>query len=117
MQPYAYMRKSSVRDPDKDTSPETQEREVRGLATRHGDEIEPSAMLADWDISGRGKFTAKRLGYLDLIEAVRSGKCSAVYSYSLSRLGRSVKELAGFFDLCQEHHVPVRLVADSVDTS
>jgi hypothetical protein len=40
-----------------------------------------------------------------------------VYSYSLSRLGRSTSELARLFDLCAVHKVPVRLVVDSVDTS
>ncbi|MHB8893006.1 MAG: recombinase family protein, partial [Candidatus Limnocylindrales bacterium] len=114
-QPYAYLRKSSVRDPSKEMAPETQEREVRALAERHGDaEIE---ILADWDISGRAKFTAKRTGYLKLVEAIQAAQVSAVYSYSLSRLGRSTAELARFFELCQSRHIPIRLVADAVDTS
>jgi DNA invertase Pin-like site-specific DNA recombinase len=115
--PFAYLRKSSVRDLAKEISPETQEREVRVLAARNGDDGDALAMLSDWDISGRAKFTAKRAGYLRLVDAVQSGEASAVYSYSLSRLGRSVAELSRFFDLCAERHVPVRLVVDSVDTS
>src|SRR4051794_905298 len=104
------MRKSSVRDLAKDISPETQEREVRALATRRGDDAASLVMLSDWDVSGRAKHTAKRAGYLRLVEAVESGECSAVYSYSLSRLGRSVAELSRFFDLCHQRGVPVRLV-------
>lgn len=115
--PYAYMRKSSVRDLAKDVSPETQEREVRALAARHGDDGGALVMLSDWDVSGRAKYTQKRTSYLQLIEAIGSGDCCAVYSYSLSRLGRSATELSKLFDLCKEHGVPIRLVADVVDTS
>lgn len=98
-----------------DMSPETQEREVRALARRHGDgEL---TILADWDISGRGQFTKNRLGYQQLLTAIDSGQCSAIYSYSLSRLGRSVHELTGLFERCKAQGVSVRLVADSVDTS
>ncbi|CAN5705457.1 hypothetical protein BH23CHL7_BH23CHL7_20810 [soil metagenome] len=117
MSAYAYLRKSSVRDPARDTSPETQEREVRALAKRHGDNGSTLVILADWDISGRGQYTKKRLAYQQLIAAIEAGACSAVYSYSLSRLGRSVTELSRLFDLCHEHGVPVRLVVDAVDTS
>src|SRR4051812_49356366 len=112
MAAYGYMRLSSMRGDGSEVSPETQEREVRSLAARHGDdEIE---WLSDWDVSGRASKTAKRVGYLKLVEAIEAGGVSAVYSYSLSRLGRSVAELARFFDLCSEHKVPIRLVADAV---
>src|SRR3954449_8490660 len=117
MTAYAYMRKSSVRDFAKDVAPETQEREVRGLAARHGDRDDALVMLADWDVSGRGQFTKKRVGYLRLVNEIESGHCSAVYSYSLSRLARSAAELAKLFDLCKARGVPIRLVADVVDTS
>ncbi|HEY7935754.1 MAG TPA: recombinase family protein [Candidatus Limnocylindrales bacterium] len=115
--PYIYMRKSSVRDITTDMSPETQEREVRALAARHGDKITDRDVLADWDISGRAKFTRKRVEYLRLVAAIEADECSAVYSYSWSRVGRSVAELARFLDLCAAHRVPVRLVVDAVDTS
>lgn len=115
--PFAYLRKSSVRDPERDTSPETQEREVRDLAARHKDVIADADMLSDWDISGRAKFTSKRPGYLRLVEAIQAGEVSAVYSYSLSRLGRSSTELSRLFDLCKERRVPIRLSKDVVDTT
>jgi len=83
MRPYAYRRKSSVRD----TSPETQEREVRALARLHGDNGANLTILADWDISGSGRFTKKRAAYQQLVTTIESGACSAVYSYGLSRLG------------------------------
>jgi DNA invertase Pin-like site-specific DNA recombinase len=115
--PFAYLRKSSVRDPERDTSPETQEREVRALAARHGDVIADADLLSDWDVSGRAKYTAKRAAYLNLVDAIERGEVSAVYSYSLSRLGRSSTELSRLFDLCKEKRVPIRLSKDVVDTS
>lgn len=115
--PFAYLRKSSVRDPERDTSPETQEREVRALAHRHGDVIADDDVLSDWDVSGRAKYTAKRSAYLRLIDAIEHHEVSAVYSYSLSRLGRSSTELSRLFDLCKERRVPIRLSKDVVDTS
>lgn len=87
------------------------------LADRFHDNHGSLVVLSDMDISGQGKYTSKRRGYQTLLEAIRSGKATAVYSYSLSRLARSVAELDRFFALCQEHKVPVRLVADAVDTS
>lgn len=115
--PFAYLRKSYVRDPEHEMAPETQEREVRALAARHKDDIATADMLSDWDVSGRREFTSKRVGYLRLVEAITSGDVSAVYSYSLARLGRSTSDLSSLFDLCAERKVPIRLVADNVDTS
>ncbi|HEY5519976.1 MAG TPA: recombinase family protein, partial [Candidatus Limnocylindrales bacterium] len=115
--PHAYLRKSSVKNLATDLSPETQERAVRALAARHNDNGDRLVVLADWDISGSGRYTKKRVGYQQLLAAIKSGDCSAVYSYSLSRLGRSVHELTGLFALCAATDVPVRLVADAVDTS
>ena len=115
--PFAYLRKSSVRDPERDTSPETQDREVRALAARSGDVIADADTLSDWDVSGRAKYTAKRAAYLKLVDAIERGEVSAVYSYSLSRLGRSSTELSRLFDLCKERRVPIRLSKDVVDTS
>ena len=114
MTAYGYLRKSSTYG---STDPEaaTQEREVRALAARHGDD--DLIVLSDMDISGSGRYTKQRAGYQALAEAVRSSAASAVYSYSLSRLGRSVPELSGFIDLCRTKGVTVRLVVDNVDVS
>lgn len=117
MTAYGYLRKSSIRDATTDHSAETQEREVRTLAARHGHDNGSLVILSDMDISGQGKYTKRRIGYLTLCEAVKSGQATAVYSYSLSRLARSVAELNRFFELCAEQRVPVRLVADAVDTA
>jgi len=115
MPAYGYLRKSSVRDLATETAIETQEREVKALAARFGDT--DIILRSDWDVSGAGKYTKKRTGYLDLKDAIATGRCTAVYSYSLSRLGRSVRELSDLFDLCNERSVPLRLVVDAVDTS
>lgn len=115
MPAYAYLRKSSVRDPARDLSPAAQEAAVRELAGRH-DDAEQLVVLSDMDKSGRlGR--DKRPGYAALLEAIEGGRATAVYSYSLSRLGRSVTELSRLIADCDARRVPVRLYADSMDTT
>jgi DNA invertase Pin-like site-specific DNA recombinase len=116
MPAYAYLRKSYVKDPTREVSHEVQEAAVRDLAKRHADNGTSLTILSDWDLSGRlGR--DKRPGYNALLEAIESGQCSALYSYSLSRLGRSVAELARLIGDCTRRGIPVRLHADAVDTS
>lgn len=114
MTAYAYLRKSSIYG-SSDPEAAAQEHAVTELASRFGDA--PLTVLSDMDISGMGKYTARRKAYQELLAAVESGKAAAVYSYSLSRLARSVAEISRFLDLCAARNVPVRLVADSIDTS
>jgi DNA invertase Pin-like site-specific DNA recombinase len=113
---YAYLRKSSVQN-STDLAAHAQEHAIRELANRHGDNDDSLVVLSDLDVSGQQQSIGRRKGYRALVEAVESGACTAVYSYSLSRLARSVAELDRFFDLCVRHAVPVRLVADAVDTA
>ena len=116
MPPYAYLRKSSVHDPARELSYDVQEREVRALADRHGDNHGALILLSDWDKSGR-LGADKRPGYRALLQAIESGACSALYSYSLSRLGRSVPELSRLIADCNAREIPVRIAVDAVDTS
>lgn len=116
MTAYAYLRKSSVHDPKREVSHEVQEAAVREMAARHGDNNGSLVILSDWDKSGR-LGADRRPGYRALLEAIDSGAATAVYSYSLSRLARSVTELSGLIARCVVIGVPVRLYADHVDTS
>lgn len=112
--PIGYLRKSKVTS-DRHVSWEVQEREVRALAARHGDDdIE---LMADWSKSGRGAKTHLRTEYGRMRKMIEDGEVSALYSYSLSRLGRSLPELSSLIELCVEQGVAVRLVVDAVDTS
>lgn len=112
---YAYLRKSVSRDPAREVSHEVQEQAVRELAKRHGD-ADGLVILSDWDKSGR-LGADKRPGYRALLDGIESGRCTAVYSYSLSRLGRSVPELARLIADCDGRRLPVRIAVDAVDTS
>lgn len=114
MTAYGYLRKSVLHNGQHSDSQAVQEASVRALAARHGDD--EVTILSDWDKSGRlGR--AKRPGYDRLLSAIEDGEAHAVYSYSLSRLARSVKELAALFDLCAKHGVALRIDRDSLDTS
>jgi len=85
------------------------------MAARHG-EAEGLVLLSDWDKSGRlGR--DKRPGYDALWQAIETGRATSIYSYSMSRIARSVSELTRLFETCQGRNIPVRLEADVVDTS
>jgi site-specific DNA recombinase len=114
--PVAYLRKSRVIDERVGVSWEVQEGKVRELAAQHGDNGERLLILSDWNISGR-KGTAGRPGYKRLINMIEADEVAAIYSYNLARLSRSVQDLRALMQLADEHKVPVRLVADHVDTS
>lgn len=106
----AYLRKSRVQPGHNDVSWETQESEVRSLAKRHGHgELQ---IMADWNRSGAGHKTAARAEYLKLRAMIEANEVEALYSYSLSRLGRSVGELSSLAELCASQNVVVRLAKE-----
>ena len=114
MTAYAYLRKSVVKQDDPNNSPEAQEAAVKALASLEGDG-DSLVILSDWDKSGKlGR--DKRPGYDALWQAIETGRCSAVYSYSFSRLGRKMSDLLALFDACADRGIPVRLRADKIDT-
>jgi DNA invertase Pin-like site-specific DNA recombinase len=107
-QPVAYLRKSRVTS-DRHVSWEVQLAAVNELAARNGD-VNP-LVLSDWNKSGR-KGADARPGYAQLIEMIEAGQVSALYSYSLSRLSRSLSEFARLVDLCLANGVTIRLQAE-----
>jgi DNA invertase Pin-like site-specific DNA recombinase len=108
-QPVTYLRKSRVTN-DRHLSWQVQEGKVRELAAAHG-ENGNLIVLSDWNRSG-GKGTNGRPGYHQLVEMIEAGLVSAVYSYSLSRLSRSISDFATLAELCLAQKVPIRLAAD-----
>jgi DNA invertase Pin-like site-specific DNA recombinase len=109
-QPYAYLRKSRVFRDKRAVSPEMQLDEVKALAERHGETAE-LVVLSDMNVSGR-KGRSKRPGFNQLLEAIESGEVTAVYSYSLSRLSRSIPDLLELAEVCRAAGVPIHLVVD-----
>src|SRR3990172_4527703 len=110
----AYIRKSSA--PSKHTrtvSFEVQEQAVRDLAARHGDEL--AAVLTDW---GRSGGSTKRPDYQRLLVMVDAGEVATIYSYSLSRLSRSLLDFADLLDRCRARKVTIRLATEgTIDDS
>lgn len=124
--PFIYVRKSRDDDARRDESGEVVDRsgvswdvqvaQSRSIAALHGDVVDDRDVLSDWNLSGR-KGVAGRPDYARLVAAIESGECSAVYSYNLSRLSRSVKDLLALVELADSKGVPIRLVRDQIDTS
>lgn len=103
-----YLRKSSA--PSKrvrTVSFEVQEQEVRALAARNGDEL--GTMLSDWGKSGG---STKRPDYQRLLAMIDAGEVQTVYSFSLSRLSRSLIDFADLLERCKTHKVRIRLVQE-----
>jgi len=101
-----YLRKSRVTS-DRHLSWDVQESEIRALAARHGDA--DFELLSDWGRSGRGDKTRLRIGFRRLREMIQAGSVTVVYSYSLSRLARSLPEYAALAELCRDKGVKIRL--------
>ncbi len=110
---FGYVRKSVMADDDKTLSPLVQEERIRALAASRGDT--DLVILSDLGISGAK--VEERPDYMRLVAAIESGEASAVYAYDLSRLHRNTAEALRFFKLAEDRNVPVRLVAESIDTS
>ncbi|MEA2536026.1 MAG: site-specific recombinase [Chloroflexota bacterium] len=105
--PVAYIRKSRVTT-DRTVSWEVQEAAILEAAKRHGDTA--PMILSDWNRSGRG--TNGRPGYHQLRELVAAGRVSAIYSYTLSRLSRSLADFTSLVELCVDHGVSIRFAAE-----
>jgi DNA invertase Pin-like site-specific DNA recombinase len=86
-----------------------QERAVRELAARHDDEL-PDKILSDWGRSGAT--TRRRPDFRTMVEAIDAGQVTTIYSYSLSRLARSVLDFAELLERCRKHGVKIRLVQE-----
>ncbi len=106
---FAYLRKSRVFRDREIVSPEMQLAAVEDYARGFGDT--DLIVLSDMNVSGR-KGRRHRPGFDELLTAIESGDCAAVYSYSLSRLSRSIRDTMALADLCRDHGVPIRLARD-----
>lgn len=68
----------------------------------------------DEAFSGR---TADRPRFLALRLAIQNAEIQEVYALKLDRLGRSVKNVLEFYELCDQHHVRVVVVEQGFDTA
>lgn len=109
MKPYAYLRKSRVFRDQEIVSPEMQLAAAQEYAAQFGDR--DLVVLTDMNKSGR-KGRRERPGFDALLTAIEMGQVSAIYSYSLSRLSRSVRDTMALAELCKAHNVPIRLARD-----
>ena len=109
-----YIRRSSVSsDSPGDASREAQTEAGARLAAAFAPDM-PVVEYVDWGISGRRD---DRPEYMQLKAAIESGKVCCVFSYSLSRLGRTARELDALFSLCEANAVQVITQADGTLTA
>lgn len=114
--PYAYLRRSHAGPAatNGQMSFDAQRSAVLELAGRRGDP-EPE-LIIEWGVSGAARASSfggtgrggKRKAYHELRAAIDDDRVSALYSYSLSRLARSTRELLDLAEACVAHNVPIR---------
>lgn len=110
----AYIRRSSVSaDSPGDASREAQLDAARRLAAAFAPDAEIREYV-DWGISGRRD---DRPEYVRLKAAIAADEVCCVFAYSLSRLGRTARELDALFTLCEQHDVQVITQADGTLTA
>jgi DNA invertase Pin-like site-specific DNA recombinase len=100
----AYLRRSVSKDPSKEVSREAQEAACRRMAGGA-----PLTLYTDWGMSGG---TARRPEYQRLRADLAAGRVDAVYTYSVSRLGRNARELLDFLEACKARGVVVTTEAE-----
>jgi DNA invertase Pin-like site-specific DNA recombinase len=100
----AYLRRSVSKDPTKEVSREAQEAACRRMAGGA-----PLTLYVDWGVSGG---TSKRPEYQRLRADLEAGRVDAVYTYSVSRLGRNARELLDFLEACKARGVVVTTEAE-----
>jgi DNA invertase Pin-like site-specific DNA recombinase len=107
--PVAYLRRSRVDAARPGViSYEQQLQAVRRLAAEHGDDPDRLLILEDWGKSGRAEKQRARGAFTRLEALIDTGEASAVYSYSISRLARSIEVLSRLARLCEQRGVPIR---------
>jgi len=111
MPAYGYVRQSRSDDDSPSQSPLVQEERI--LAVALGRDPDIVVLPPDLNVSG-GKAMDARPAFADLLAAVRSGECTAVYAYDLSRLFRNLKEQILFFEMTEARRIPVRFVEGQV---
>lgn len=105
----AYLRRSRIDAKRPGTvSHEMQLEAVKALAKAHGDDPNGLTILEDWGKSGRRAKVSARNGFTELLASIERGDVTAIYAYSLSRLGRSIETLAILIERCSDAKIPVR---------
>jgi DNA invertase Pin-like site-specific DNA recombinase len=102
-----YIRQSRRADLDVALSYDAQLAAIHRMAALDG--LEPGAVTITADMgrsggAGRERF---RPAYRTMLEAMATGSIDTIYSLSMSRLGRSTKELLRVYELAVEHGVRI----------
>jgi DNA invertase Pin-like site-specific DNA recombinase len=112
MTAYGYIRQSRRADLDVALSPDQQRRDIATLAARDGETV--AAVFEDLGRSGGKGKERLRAGYQDLLNAIGSGAASVIYTKTLTRLGRSVRELYRVLELAETHGCRISTMKEGV---
>ena len=100
-----YIRQSRRADLDVALSPESQRAAIRRLAQADGIDPDSVQILSDLGRSGAAGKERFRAGYLDIRRMIDAGGLDTIYAVSLTRLARSMFELASLAQISVDHKV------------
>ncbi len=112
MRTMGYIRVSTSSQADLGVSLEMQEAKIRAYCLLN--DLELTEVICDADISGK---TLQRPGIQRLLDMIKSGKVNGVVIYSLSRLGRSTRDLLNLKYLVEKKGVTIHSLTEKIDTS
>lgn len=92
----------------------SREAQLAAISELCGPDVVPK-LYEDWNVSGNGKNTKRRAEYLRLKQDIEAGEVSMVAAYSLSRIGRSLKEVSAFVELCASTNTKLVTKTDHID--
>jgi DNA invertase Pin-like site-specific DNA recombinase len=103
--PVAYLRRSHAQASNTGAvSHEIQRQKIETLA---GEDAPRLVWIEDWGRSGRREKQNQRAAYAQLRRMLDAGEVSAIYTWSLSRLARSLTELNDLAHACADKGVPI----------
>lgn len=109
-----YIRQSRRADLDVALSPEGQRAAIRRLAQADGIDPDSVQILSDLGRSGAAGKERFRSGYLDLRRMIEAGGVDTIYAVSLTRLARSIFELATLARIAVDHKIRLHFEKEGI---
>ncbi len=112
MMTIGYIRVSTEGQATEGISLDMQESKIRTYCELN--DLDFPEIICDGGISGKN---LNRPGIQRVLDMVKTGQVTAIVIYSLSRLGRSTKDLLGVAELLDKKGVAVHSITEKIDTS
>jgi DNA invertase Pin-like site-specific DNA recombinase len=111
MTPVIYIRISTRKQEEAGSSAEAQLSICQNMVEADGLDVKRMIVLKD---AASGKSKKNRADYAKLLQLIAEGNVR-VYSYKMSRLGRSLKDILELYELAEKHNVDIKCHTGNID--